>query len=274
MLSDLTKEDDRGTLPAGSCDGQVGPDGVVIREVIGLDSPYLPAAMNLFKTIFPGYKRFVSDLLICALQRSPAHPATLDHLWVVEKAGDPLGVRLFHYIHTRNVGYGAFIGLLESYRRRGISSWLVKQTLAQLCADARHFGRVEPCGYVIEVEPVEAAKNEADRIVSERRLAFHLKNNTYLLDVDYIEPPTIQGLDVITAADLVNVVPTPMQLAFYPVHPGTRLNEAELINVIEALYLDYYRLEPDSWYVRRAIASVTTPDWAGRKAKEIHDSNR
>jgi hypothetical protein len=274
VLCDLTMKEAQEILWVGSCDDQAGPERAVIREVIGSDSPYLPAAMNLFKAIFPGYKRFVSDLPICALQRSPAHPATLDHLWVIEKAGKPIGVRALRYIHTRNVGYGAFIGLLEDYRDRGICSWLVKRTLAQLCVDARQFGQVEPPGYVIEVEPVQAAADEADRLVRERRLAFHLKNNAYLLDVDYIEPPTIQGLDVITAADLVNVVPTPMQLAFYPVHPGTRLNEAELINVIEALYLDYYRLEPDSWYVRQAIASVTTPDWAGRKAKEIHGSNR
>ena len=273
MLRDLTEEPDRETSSAGSCDGQVGPDEAVIREVIGLDSPYLLAAMDLLQAIFPEYKRYVPDLPICALQRSPAHPATLDHLWVIEQAGEPIGVRLFHYIHTRNVGYGAFIGLLESHRRRGISSWLVKQTLTQLCADARHFDRVEPPGYVIEVEAVQAADDEADRLVRERRLAFHLENNAYLLNVDYVEPLTIQGLDIITAADLVDVALTPMQLAFYPVHPGTRLTEAELINVIEAIYVDSYRLTPDSGYVRRAIASVVTPDQAGRQVKEIHDSN-
>lgn len=274
MLYDLTKQADRETVPAGSCDGQVGPGGVVIREVTGPDSPYLPAAMDLLKAIFPEYKRYVPGLRIWALQRSPAHPATLDHLWVIEKAGEPIGLRLFCYIHTRNVGYGSFIGLLEPHRCHGVSSWLVKQTLAQLCADARQFGRVEPPGYVIEVEPVQAAADEADRLVRERRLAFHLKNNAYLLDVDYVEPPTIQGLDVIPAADLANVVPTPMQLAFYPVHPGTKLTEAEVINVVEALYVDSYRLEPDSWYVRRAIASIATPGQTGRKVKESHDSSR
>jgi len=263
MVCDLIREDDWRTVPISSCDGEIGPDGVIIREVVGEDSPYLPAAMNLLKIIFPDYGRYAADLRLCALQRSPAHPATLDHLWVIEKAGVLIGVRLFHYIYPRNVGYGAFIGLLEDYRCQGTSSWLVDRTLAQLCADAQSFGRPEPPGYVIEVEPLHAAQDDADRVDCERRLAFHLKNNAYLLDVDYIEPPTIEGLDVIDEDDLADVETGPMHLAFYPVHPGTRLTVPELINVIEALYIDSYRLDPDSWYVRRAIASVAALERVG-----------
>jgi hypothetical protein len=256
MLCDLAQAQDQVDQSVDSCDGQVGPSRAVIRHVVGESSSYLPAAKELLQAIFPEYSRYVSDLPVCALQYSPAHPATVDHLWIIEKAGKPIGLRLFHYIHTRNVGYGAFIGLVESERDQGISSWLVKQTLAQLCADARSFGRSSLPGYVIEVDPVSTAEDEVERIVRERRLAFHLRNHAYLLDVDYIEPPAIQGMDIFNAAELASVNPTPMQLAFYPVQPGTRLTVPELINVIEALYIDSYRLEPDSWYVRRAIASV------------------
>ncbi len=255
---DLTQANGRRTLPAESCDGQVGPDGAVIREVAGLASPYLPAAIDLLKEIFPEYEQYAADLPLCALQRSPAHPATLDHLWVVEREGVPIGLRLFHYIFTRNLGHGAFIGLLEPYRNHGISSWLVEQTLAQLCIDARHFGQPEPLGYVIEVEPIEGAHDEADRLVRERRIAFHLKNNAFLLDVDYVEPPMIQELDFTATAELSGVQPGPMQLAFYPTRPGIKLSQTELINVVESLYVDYYRLQPDSWYVRRAIDSILT----------------
>jgi hypothetical protein len=228
----------------------------VIRDVIGLDSPYLPIAMDLFLTIFPAYQRYLSDLAICALQRSPEHPTALDHLWVIEKAGKPIGVRVFRYLYPRNVGYGAFIGLLEPYRDHGICSWVVKQTMVQLCADAQLFGRDAPLGYVVEVAPVSTARDEADRVVSERRIAFHLKNGAYLLKVDYVEPPAIEGSDIILAADLVNVVPAPMELAFYHVWPGTRLTQAEVTTVIEALYFDYYHLEPGNVHVQRAIASV------------------
>jgi hypothetical protein len=256
MICDVIQPEVWETVPVSSCEGQTGPEGVVIRDVIGLDSPYLPMAQDLFKTIFPAYTRYLPDLAVCALQQSPAHPEAVDHLWMIEKEGKPIGVRVFRYLHPRNVGYGAFIGLLEPYRDHGICSWLVKQTMVQLCADARLFGRAAPLGYVVEVAPVSAAKDETDRITSKRRIAFHLKNDAYLLDVDYFEPPTIEGSDIISVADLVNVVPAPMELAFYPVWPGTRLSEAEVITVIEALYFDYYQLAPDSVYVQRAIASV------------------
>lgn len=255
MLNSVTKEAAQQTLPL-CCADQVGPEGVVIREALGQDSPYLPAAMKMFQAIFPDYERYIPDLPISALQRSPEHPDTVDHLWVFEQAGKPIGIRVFRYLMARNVGYGAFIGLLEPYRDHGICSWAVKQSLAQLCADARSLGRPEPPGYVVEVEPVSAAKTEADRIVNERRLAFHLKNKAYFLDVDYYEPPTVQGLEIMVTAELINVSPAPMQLAFYPVHTGARLTADELTNVIKALYLDYYRLKPESWYVRRALASV------------------
>jgi hypothetical protein len=257
---DLTQINGRGTLPTESRDGQVGPDGVVIREVVGVDSPHLPTAIDLLEKIFPEYEQYAADLRLCALQRSPAHPATLDHLWVVEREGAPIGLRLFHYIFTRNLGHGAFIGLLEPYRDRGICSWLVEETLTQLCIDARHFGQPEPLGYVIEVEPIEGAHDEADRLVRERRIAFHLKNNAFLLDVDYVEPPMIQGLDFSAEAELAGVHPESMQLAFYPTHPGIRLSQTELINVVESLYIDYYRLQPDSWFVRRAVDSILAPN--------------
>ncbi len=256
MLCDVSQEEDGEMLLTSSCEDQTGPEGVVIRDVVSLDSPYLPIAMELFSTIFPSYQRYLPDLAICSLQRSPEHPAALDHLWVLERAGEPIGVRVFRYLYPHNVGYGAFIGLLEPYRDHGICSWVVKQTMVQLCADAQLFGRDAPLGYVVEVAPISAAKDEADRIVSKRRIAFHLKNGAYLLNVDYFEPPTIEGSDIILATDLVGAAPTRMELAFYPICPGTRLTDAEVITVIEALYFDYYCLDPDDEYVRRAIASV------------------
>lgn len=263
MLCDLTQKKSWDALSIGSCDGQIGPTGVVIRDVVGSDSPYLPIALDLFKTIFPDYQRYIPDLVICALQRSLMHPAALDHLWIIEKENKPIGIRVFRYLIPHNVGYGAFIGLLEPYRDQGICSWLVEQTMAQLSVDAQLFGQLAPLGYVVEIAPVQAAKNEADRIISMRRIAFHLKNGAYLLGVDYVEPPTIEGSDIFSAAELVHVAPAPMELAFYPFLPGTKLTDAEVIAVIEALYFDYYCLEPDNSYVRRAIASVRTRAWTG-----------
>lgn len=235
---------------------RVGPGGAVIREVVGLDSPYLPVAIDLFKAIFPDDEHYIPYLRACTLQNLQAHPATFDHVWVVEQGGNHVGLRIFSYVHTRNFGHGAFMGVLTPYRSRGIGAWLVKQTLAQLHTDAKYFGRLEPLGYCIEVEPIQGGQNEADRLIRERRLAFHRKCGGILLDVDYIEPPMIQGVDYITPAELSGVQPRPMHLVFFPMHPRTSLSQPELTDVVEGLYLDVYRLEPDSWYVHRAMDSI------------------
>jgi hypothetical protein len=237
---------------------KTGPGGAVIREVVGSDSPYLPVAIDLFKTIFPDDQHYTPYLRACTLQNSPDHPATFDHVWVIKQGDNPVAVRIFSYVHTRNFGHGAFMGVLAPYRSQGIGSWLVKQTLAQLHTDANYFGHPEPLGYCIEVEPIQSAQNEADQLIHERRLAFHHKCGGIVLDVDYIEPPMIEEVDYIIPAELSGVQPRPMHLVFFPMRPRASLSQAELIDVVEGLYLDVYRLKPDSWYVRRAMNSIQT----------------
>ena len=233
-----------------------GPGGAIIRQVIGLDSPYLSAAVDLFKEIFPDEQHYVPYLRACTLLRSPDHPATLDHVWVVERDGHLVGVRIFSYVLDRDVGHGAYVGMLAPHRGQGLGSWLVRRTLAQLCADAEALGRPKPLGYCVEVDPVGGAADEAERRERKRVLHFHLTRGGLLLDVDYVEPPMIQGVGYITAEELAGVEPRPMHLIFYPTPPRAALDQAELIQVVEALYLDVYRLTPDSWYMCRAMDSI------------------
>ncbi len=233
-----------------------GPGGAVIREVRGADSPYLPAAVDLFLTVFPEEAHYAAYVRECALQNSPSHPATYDHLWLVEQQGRPVGVRIFSYVHTRNFGHGGFIGILPGCRSQGLGAWLVRQTLAQLCADAAAWGRDEPSGYCIEVEPVEEAKDEAARQEAERRLAFHRRCGALVLDVDYMEPPMIEGASYITPGELAGVEPARMLLMFVPTRPLSHVSRRELIDIVEGTYIDVYRLAPDSWYMRQALASI------------------
>jgi GNAT superfamily N-acetyltransferase len=242
-----------------------GPGGAIIREVVGLDSPYLPVAIDLFKEIFPEDTRYVPYLRACALQRSPSHPATFDHVWVVEQQGRYVGVRIFSYVHTRNFGHGAYIGVLPPYRSQGLGAWLAKQTLAQLCVDAAHLSHPEPLGYCIEVERVEDAADEAERRDSERRLAFHHRCGGIILDVDYTEPPMIEGVDYITSEELAGEEPRPMHLVLIPAHPGIELSQDQVIDLMAGTYLDVYRLARDSWYLRQAMASIRASErYSGR----------
>jgi len=237
---------------------EVGPQSALVRPVVGADSPYLAAAVEMFQAIFPEEGHYVPYLRACACQSNPAHPATFDHVWLVEADGRPAGIRIFSYVHTRGFGHGAFIGLLEPYRGRGIGRWLVQRTLAQLCADAARFGGSEPQGYVAEVELPREAPDEAERRMRERRLAFHVRAGGMLLEVDYVEPPMIEGVGYIRPEQLAGVTAKPMQLVFYPLRPRPAFRRDELVGILEGLYLDVYRLEPGSGYLRRAVESLRT----------------
>ncbi len=235
---------------------ETGPGGAVIRPVIGPDSPLLPVAVELFQEIFPGYAHYVPYIRACASQTTPDHPATFDHVWVIEQNGRYIGLRVLSYIHTRNLGHDAFVGLLEPYRGRGIGGWLVRQTMAQLRRDAMRFGQPEPLGYCAEVELPREAQDEAERRERERAMAFHLKHGGIPLPVDYYEPPMINGVSYIRPEQLTGLQSEPMQLVFYPMQPGRSLGQADLVEVVETLYLDVYRLERDSWQFRQAVSSI------------------
>jgi GNAT superfamily N-acetyltransferase len=233
-----------------------GPNNTVIQEVIGSESPYLPAAVQVFRAIFPTYEHYAPYIYACALQTSYNHPGTFDHVWLVEQNGNPIGLRIFRYVPERDFGFDAFIGLLDGYHNQGIGTWLIEQTLKQLCMDAERFGRPEPSGCCAEVEPIQMARTEDQRQINEARVAFYRKQGGFLLDVDYIEPPMIRHVDYITEARLTGIQPKPKQLVFYPVRSRTSLTYDELVKVLDGIYLDVYRLEHDSWYMFRAVNSI------------------
>lgn len=240
----------------------VGPNETRIRPVVGRHSPHLPTVIELFRQIFPDDAHYIPYVETCAWQSSASHPATFDHVWLVEQQGRPIGLRVFSYIHTRRFGHGAFIGLLPPYRSQGIGRWLVAQTHRQLQLDARAFGHSEATGYCVEVAPPPNGGGDLtgsahlSGLEDQRRLAFHQQCGSIKLDVDYVEPPMIAGVDYIMPEQLTGVKPQPMQLRFYPARPRSSLSQVEIFDIIEGLYLDVYRLAPDSWYVQRAIRSI------------------
>jgi GNAT superfamily N-acetyltransferase len=233
-----------------------GPNHTIIRDVIGSESPYLPGAVQVFRAIFPDYEHYIPYIYACALQSSHNHPGTFDHVWLVEQNENPIGLRIFRYVPGRDFGFDAFIGLLHDYHNQGIGTWLIEQTLKQLCVDAEQFDRAEPLGCCAEVEPIQMARTAEQRRINEARVAFYQKQGGFLLDVDYIEPPMIRKVDYITEAQLTGIQPKPKQLVFYPVRSRTSLTYDEQVKVLDGIYLDVYRLEPDSWYMFRAVHSI------------------
>jgi len=232
----------------------VGPNGAVIHEVTGSDSPLLETACNLFKTIFPSEERYLPYLRACALGQNRSHPNTYDHVWLMQQNHEWVGIRIFSYITTRNFGHGAYIGLTPDFRGHGVGTWLVQQTLAQLDKDAQKFGRDGSLGYLVEVERPMDADNEEQREYRRKRIKFHRQCGGIILPVSYTEPVMIEGVHYLDPADLQGEEPRPMHLVLIPSKLGASLSHLDLVDFVYGTYVDVYRLRPDHEFIRKSLS--------------------
>jgi len=236
---------------------QIGPFGATIHEVVGADSPLLEVACQLFEEIFPEDKRYIPYIQACALQHSSSHPRTFDHVWLIKQNGEWIGLRIFSYITTRTFGHGAYIGFRNDYRGSGLGGWLVKQTLAQLDADARQFGFPYSLGYLVEVERPVDSKDEKKHERDEQRLRFHKQCGGIILPVSFTEPVMIEGVDYLQPSVLVGGEPRRMHLILIPSPQGAQLLHLDLVDLVEGLYYDVYRLPKGHPFVKKAISHLT-----------------
>lgn len=232
-----------------------GTGGITIRSVDGPDSPHLPTAVRLFRDLFPSYAAYIPFIEACAEARSPRFPAMHNHLWLVERSSTPIGVRLFCYLHRRDLGYGVFIGVQTPYRSAGLGSWLVQQTKLQLALDAQAYDRPEPLGYFVEVDRAEDANSEMERLIRQRRLNFQLRNGAVLLPVDYLEPPLPPAAD--TTGRSPAPAPRPMHLVFHPTGGHRSLTRSQLLDLLNGIYSDVYQLPATAPLVRQVMNSAS-----------------
>ncbi len=233
-----------------------GPNGATLHEVKAGDASQLEIASNLFLKIFPEDKRYLPYLYACTRGRHPSHPYTLDHVWLVQQAGEWVGLRIFSHITNRAFGHGAYIGFTSRARSQGLGGWLVEQTLAQLDEDARQFGKSGTLGYLVEIErPIDAGSTE-ERAENEKRLQFHRRCGAILLPVPFMEPVMIEGVDYISTAELQDEQPRPMHLVLIPSKAGAALQNLDIVDFVHGLYLDVYRLPKDHPFIKSALSYV------------------
>ena len=237
-------------MPIENC----GPGGASLHEVRGADSPLLDVACKLFAEIFPEDLRYLPYLRACALGQNPSHPRTYDHVWLVQQAGEWIGVRIFSYITTRDFGHGAYIGFLPNRRGQGLGRWLVEQTLAQLEEDAHLFGREGVKGYLVEVERPIDADNGTECELRAKRLQFHRQCGGIILPVPYTEPVMIAGVDYIAPEQMQAELPRPMHLMLIPTAAGRQAPGLDLLGFIYGIYYDVYRLPDGHEFVKRSTS--------------------
>ena len=231
-----------------------GPNGAVLREVHADDARLLDAACGLFTSIFPEDVRHVSYLRACAMGRHPSHPRMVDHVWLVEQAGEWVGLRIFSSIITRGFGYGAYVGFLPKVRGQGLGSWLVEMVHEQLETDARALGKPGSIGYLGEAErPIDCTTDE-ERRKAEQRLQFHRRAGAIILPVPFTESVMIEGVNYLSPEAVQDESPRSMYLLFNPSKRGREIPNLDLVNFVLGIYLDVYLLPRQHEYVRHSLS--------------------
>jgi GNAT superfamily N-acetyltransferase len=231
-----------------------GPNGASLHVVDSVSPDLLQAACELFEQVFPEDRRYLPYLRACAQGNHPSHPNTYDHVWLVEMDGEWVGIRIFSYIKTRSFGHGAYIGFTPRARGKGIGTWLVEQTLSQLDDDARQFGYDGSLGYLVEVERPIDAETEEERKESEKRLQFHRQCGGIILPIPFVEPIMIEGVNYISPQDLEGESPRPMHLVLIPSKTGNTIPNLDLVDFVNGLYYDVYRLPKEHIFVKNALS--------------------
>jgi hypothetical protein len=124
----------------------------------------------------------------------------------------------------------------------------------QLDADARMFDKPCSIGFIAEVErPMDCETNE-ERHYAERRLQFHRSCGSIILPVPFIEPAMIEGADYLSPEYIREASPRPMYLVFNPSKLGRKIQNLDLVNFIQGIYLDVYLLPQQHEYIQRSLS--------------------
>jgi len=79
---------------------------------------------------------------------------------------------------------------------------------------------------------------------------------TLVLDINYFEPPMVQGMPIEDQTALQGVEPDPMLFYLTPFDPTTPLTQREIAQMVVGVLVDNYRLSEDSWYVQQVLKAL------------------
>lgn len=233
----------------------VSPDGsrfhLQRHEVTGGNPDRLEALLSLYRQMLPQYTQYLDVMRQRALRQQDSAIGPVEHQWLFELDGAPVGMTVFKYLPRRDCGLGLDLAVLPEFRDFRHSSlgqlgeMINRLSLWQLAQDSAAAGRTAPYGLLAEVE-------------SERLVAHYTRRYGFVqLPITYHEPPRVQAQG--QAAEFKREAFREMFLGIFP-SDGRSANLTEpatLINLVSALLIDHYQLPDNHWAVRAAVHSIT-----------------
>ena len=233
---------------------------LIFHEIQPYETEFQTYLLNLFRLIFPDDLRYLSYIEQSMQLESELNPDSIQHHWLITASGNPIGFTVFSYLIGSNIGFGRYVGLDPSRRSLGIGLEIIQATKKQICIDAKKHGNPVPLGYCAEVETLEAAKDESEREINQKRLDYFLKDRGAIeLDVKYLEPILIQGHDWNTPA--LPTAPTPIHLLLFPTSPETTFVDAMTTRkLVEAILFVHYQLDPQDAIAQTILNSIPSQE--------------
>jgi GNAT superfamily N-acetyltransferase len=232
---------------------------IVIHAVTDATPELLDTFIDLFWRVFPEERRYTRHIKEAALAARVGSERKVYHLWLVEYKGKFAGFRMFNYVRRFHFGFSGFIGFLPEYRGMGLGSSLQTAIMAQLLEDAAQDGHDDALGLVGELDRPSAATTPEERAIRLQRVEIFRRMGGLILNVDYVEPPLVQGLEVEDPNDLIYAKPMPSLLYLIPHEPNLVLNTAMIERIVRGVYLEAYNLDESSTYLQNALYSLHSP---------------
>jgi GNAT superfamily N-acetyltransferase len=232
---------------------------IVIHPVTDATPGLLDNFIDLFWRVFPEERRYTRHIKEAALAARLGSDRKVYHLWLVEYEGEFAGFRMFNYVRRFHFGFSGFIGFLPQYRGMGLGSSLQTAIMAQLLEDAAQDGHDDALGLVGELDRPSAATTAEERAVRLQRVNIFRRMGGLILNVDYVEPPLVEGLQVEDPADLIYAKPMPSLLYLIPHDPTLGLDTPTMEQIIRGVYSEAYNLDERSSYMQHALHSLHFP---------------
>lgn len=209
--------------------------GLVVEPVDALSEEQLGGVQAIYESAFsPDLRVPFSELV---------RPGPVDQVLVAMDGQVPAGIAALRLLGSVEWSFLRYFAIAGERRSQGLGRqfW---QLLHLSLRDAAWPTRV-----IFEVEnPAEAAGDEAERVIRERRLSFWTACGARLLPVFEYVLPDYTGSGVTEPMSLMAATP-----AAAPAVTSDRLGA-----LVKAIYTDRYCIAPDDPLVTLALASIAT----------------